>query len=250
MDADTKIGGPRHAFPPTRHSILLATKSDDAAVREQAFDVLIAVYWKPVYKYIRLKWAASNEDAKDLTQEFFTSAFEKAFFDPYDPKKSRFRTFLRTCVDRLVANARKASGRLKRGGHTEILSLDFEAAEIELLKTPIPQDTDLEEFFDREWVRSLFALAVDDLRAECRDSGKLTHFALFERYDLGPAVDGRPTYAQLAAEFQLPVTQVTNFLAFARSEFRRHVLERLHRITGCDEEFRSEARRLLGMEPR
>jgi len=116
MDADTKIGGPRHAFPPTRHSILLATKSDDAAVREQAFDVLIAVYWKPVYKYIRLKWAASNEDAKDLTQEFFTAAFEKAFFDPYDPKKSRFRTFLRTCVDRLVANDRKASGRIKRGG--------------------------------------------------------------------------------------------------------------------------------------
>jgi len=72
-----------------------------------------------------------HEDAKDLTQEFFTAAFEKAFFDPYDPKKSRFRTFLRTCVDGLVANARKAAGRIKRGGDTEILSLDFEAAEIE-----------------------------------------------------------------------------------------------------------------------
>ena len=150
----------------------------------------------------------------------------------------------------MVANATKAAGRIKRGGHTEILSLDFEAAEIELRKTPIRQDTDLEEFFDREWVRSLFGLAVDDLRADCRDAGKLTHFALFERYDLDPSVDGRPKYAQLAAEFQLPVTQVTNFLAFARSEFRRHVLQRLHRIAGSDEEFRSEARRLLGVESR
>src|SRR5207244_4672434 len=132
---DTKIGGPRHAFPPTRHSILCATKSDDAAVREQAFDGLVAVYWKPVYKYIRLKWSDANEDAKDLTQEFFTAAFEKAFFESYDPKKSRFRTFLRICVDGLVTNTRKASARIKRGGQTQILPLDFEAAEIELRKT-------------------------------------------------------------------------------------------------------------------
>jgi RNA polymerase sigma factor (sigma-70 family) len=250
MDADTRIGGSRHSFPPTQHSVVLATKSEDPEVREQAFDELIAVYWKPVYKYIRMKWSAGNEDAKDLTQEFFAAAFEKTFFESYDSSKSRFRTFLRTCVDGLVANARKASARVKRGGQTQILSFDFETAENELSNVLHSQDTDLEEFFDREWVRSLFALAVDDLRAQCRDSGKLTHFALFERYDLDPPVDGRKSYAQLASEFHIPITQVTNCLAFARSEFRRHVLNRLQRISGSEKEFRSEARRLLGAEPR
>jgi RNA polymerase sigma-70 factor (ECF subfamily) len=250
MDADTRIGGPRQAFPLTRYSIVLGTKSENATARELAFGELIAVYWKPVYKYIRLKWQVSNEDAKDLTQEFFAAAFQKAFFDSYDPKRSKFRTFLRICVDGLVANVRKASARIKRGGDIELLSLDFEAAEVELQKTPVSQDSDLEAFFDREWVRSVLALAVEDLQQECRESGKLTHFALFERYDLDPAVEGRPTYAQLAGEFQLPVTQVTNFLAFARSAFRRHTLARLRKITGSDEEFSSEARRLLGADLR
>jgi RNA polymerase sigma factor (sigma-70 family) len=238
----------RQTFPPTRHSVVRAALSENAAIREEAFSELVAVYWKPVYKYIRLKWSVSNEDAKDLTQEFFTAAFEKSFFDPYDPGKSKFRTFLRVCVDRLVANARKAAGRIKRGGQAEILSLDFEAAETELSRVHILPDGGLEEFFDREWIRSLFALAIDDLQRDCQKSGKLTHFALFVRYDLDPEVEGRPTYAQLADELQLPVTQVTNFLALTRSEFRRHLLTRLRRITGSDEEFSNEARRLLGLE--
>ena len=58
----------------------------------------------------------------------------------------------------------------------------------------------------------------------------------------------RISYRQLAAEYHIPVSQVTNFLAFARSEFRRHVLERLRSTTGSDEEFRSEARCLLNGE--
>ena len=250
MDADTKIGGPRHAFPATRYSIVTATKSDDAAIRERAFDELIAVYWKPVYKYVRVKWQLSNEDAKDLSQDFFAAAFEKTFFDSYDSGKSKFRTFLRVCVDGVVANNRKAAGRIKRGGQAQILSLDFEAAESEVSMVQTAVIPDAEEFFDREWIRSLFTLAVEDLRADCHASGKPAHFAIFERYDLEPSPEGRPSYAQLANEFRLPVTQVTNYLAFARSEFRRHVLERLRRITGSDAEFRSEARRILGVESR
>jgi len=250
MDADTGIGGPRHAFPPTRHSIVRAAKSDDASVREQAFDELIAVYWKPVYKYVRIKWQLSNEDAKDLTQDFFATAYEKTFFDSYDGAKSRFRTFLRVCVDRLVANNRKSAGRIKRGGGTQTLPLDFDEAENELRLIPTASVGNLEEFFEREWVRSLFTLAINDVREQCRETGKATHFALFERYDLEPSPDGRPSYAELAAEFRLPVTQVTNFLASVRSEFRRSVLDRLRRITSNEDEFRSEARRVLGIEPR
>ncbi len=53
----------------------------------------------------------------------------------------------------------------------------------------------------------------------------------------------------LAEEFHIPVTQVTNFLAFARREFRRIVLEKLREITANDREFREEARSLLGVSP-
>ena len=79
--------------------------------------------------------------------------------------------------------------------------------------------------------------------------GKRTHFLLFERYDLADAEPHeRPTYAELAAELGLPVTQVTNFLAAVRREFRRAVLARLRETSGGEEEFRAEARALLGIE--
>ena len=84
--------------------------------RRSAFDRLVTAYWKPVFKYVRLKWHATPEDAADLTQGFFLRAFEKDFFAGFDPSKARFRTYLRTCLDGFVANARKADARLKRGG--------------------------------------------------------------------------------------------------------------------------------------
>ena len=59
----------------------------------------------------------------------------------------------------------------------------------------------------------------------------------------------RPSYAQLAAEHGLAVTQVTNFLAAVRRELRRRVLARLRELTASEEEYRAEARNVLGVDP-
>ena len=97
-DEDTGIGGPGGAFPATLQSVVLGARSEDPAERQRSFQALVAAYWKPVYKTIRLGWKRSNEDAKDLTQGFFARAMEKDFFTSYDPARARFRTFLRVCA--------------------------------------------------------------------------------------------------------------------------------------------------------
>ena len=75
----------------------------------------------------------------------------------------------------------------------------------------------------------------------------MIQFQLFERYDLDEA-DPKPSYGQLAEEFGLATTDVTNYLAFARREFRRCVLDQLREMTATEEEFRREAQALLGVE--
>jgi len=238
------------AFPLTRRSVVRAAASADPETRQRGFDALVAAYWKPVYKYLRLKWSASGEDAEDLTQGFFARAIEKGFFDRFDPARARFRTYLRACLDGFVANERQSARRLKRGGGAEHVSLDFGGAEAELARQGPSESADMEEYFHREWVRSLFGLAVEALRRRCTEAGKDVHFALFERYDLdGPDAAARPSYADLAREMGIPETQVTNHLAWARREFRRLVLEALEEATGSEEEFRTEARQLLGIDP-
>lgn len=245
MDRDTDIGGALHKFPVTNHSAIIAARSEDQLVRSRAFDTILASYWKPAYKYIRLKWQAGNEDAKDLTQGFFTNAFEKNYFATYDPRKASFQTFLRTCLDGFVANERKAGRRLKRGGDMDHYQLDFVSAEAELASHVSDLSLSPEDYFHREWVRWMFTLAVAELRRWCDETGRTLHFQLFERYDLRD--DANVSYASLAKEFGLDPATVNNYLAAVRREFRKIVLEKLREITATDEEFRAEARSLLGV---
>ncbi|HKS74496.1 MAG TPA: sigma-70 family RNA polymerase sigma factor [Terriglobales bacterium] len=244
---ETGIGGRGGKFPPTRQSLVVAVRGTDAHERRRAMDVFISNYWKPVYKYIRLRWGKDNEQAKDLTQEFFTRVLEKDFLDSYDPARARLRTFVRVCLDRFLANADNASQRLKRGGDTIFVSLDFESAEGELQHLEPAAKGNVEEFFAREWTRSLFSNAVEQLRQECEGRGKQTHFRLFELYDVEEG--GKElTYEEAGRLFGLKASDVTNYLAYARREFRRIVLESLREMTASDEEYRSEARSLLGIE--
>lgn len=234
-------GGP---FPATRISAILALRSGQAEERRRAREQLAQVYWKPVYKYIRLKWNRAPDDAADLTQGFFLRVFAEDFFVDYDPARARFRTFLRTCLDRYIQREDAASSRLKRGGDAEMIPLDTAGVEAELRAASGGAP---DEIFERDWVQSLFALAVSGLREHCQARDRALSAQLFVEYDLGEGPT-RPTYADLAAAHGVTVETITNHLAYARREFRRVVLELLRELTASDAEFRDEARALLGIK--
>ena len=248
MDKDTDIGGPGGAFPVTRESAVQAIRNSDPEIRSRGFEALISGYWKPTYKYLRVKWKASNEEAKDLTQAFFARVMEKDLLGGYDAGRSAFRTYVRVCLDGFVSNERAAAGRLKRGGDRVMHSLDFDVAEREFRRQEIADTANQDAYFDTEWIRDLFSRSVESLRADLESRGKDVYFQVFKQYDL---VDHegvtRPTYDALGASLGLSVTQVTNYLAFARRTFRSCVLEHLRAVTASEDEFRDEARALLGV---
>lgn len=235
-------------FPVTRHSVIASVGSADPDTRRAAFGTLVQAYWRPSYKYLRLRWHATPEEAEDLAQGFFLKALEKHYLAGFDPARARFRTFLRACLDAHAANQRQADARLKRGGGATVISMDAAAAESELRRhASVVQDFD--EFFDREWARMVFTMAVDRYRAAATAAGRTRQVAVFTRYDLeSPDRAETLTYAELAREMDLSVSDVTNALNAARREFRAVVLECLRELTMTAEEFRAEARRLLGIE--
>jgi RNA polymerase sigma factor (sigma-70 family) len=233
-------------FPQTRHSVIERMRSADAGARRDAFGDLVEGYWKPLYKYLRVHWQVSDDEAQELTQAFFSEAFQKEWLARYEPDKARFRTFVRMCADRFVMNARQAASRIKRGGAVEVLPLDSYAAEEDILRNRLTASSEAEEFFHREFVRALFDRAVSGLRVEYSAAGRHVQLALFERYDIDPA--DNVTYAALAREFGLTEAQVTNHLAQARRSFRERALEALRTLTGSHDEFRREARELFGLE--
>jgi RNA polymerase sigma factor (sigma-70 family) len=159
MDQDTVIGGPHGRFPSTQTSLL---ERASAGLPNEAAERVNALYWKPVYRFIRHKFRRNNEDAKDLTQGFFAAALERDFLARFDPARAWFRTYIRMAVERFVAGEHAAANRQKRGGEIQFDPLDDQAATAD---SP-------EEVFEREWQRQLFSLALDDLRAHCELSGR------------------------------------------------------------------------------
>jgi RNA polymerase sigma factor (sigma-70 family) len=244
MHHDEYTGGDGR-FPATRWSVIAGIRCEDAGERKRALEALCAAYWKPVYKYVRLRWNRPAPDAQDLTQGFFAELLERELLNRFDAGKSRLRTYLRLCVDSFVMNEDKAARRQKRGGEIQHVALDFAGAEVELTRGAIDAESiaspeSLEEFFEKEWIRSLFTLAVEDLRALSTARERERDFLLFEAYDLDG--EGEISYAQLAQQHGIAVSQVTNALAWARREFRRIALERLREICGSEDEFQRETR--------
>jgi RNA polymerase sigma-70 factor (ECF subfamily) len=229
VDADTAIGGLSGRFPSTSVSLLEAAGS---GLSEAAMGKVIALYWKPVYRFLRAKFHKSNEDAKDLTQGFFASALQRDFFARFDPAKASFRTYLRMAVERYAVNESASENRQKRGGGVE-----FESVEKFEIATESPEDE-----FEREWRRQLFSLALDDLRRHCDDTGKQLQFKIFEEYDL--ADRDRISYSDLAFKYGVRETTVTNYLAWVRRTLRTLITERLRATTSGPRELHEEMRRL------
>lgn len=234
----------RRTFPPTRVSVVERLSSADEPSRRAAADVLARAYWGPVVVLLQLRWHLERADAEDLAQEFFAAALEKDWFTRYEPAKGRFRTFVRTCLDRFAGGAERAKSRLKRGGGAEHESLDDESA---VLATA-PDEFDAR--IHAEWVGGVLSLALETFRADATGRGKSVAFELFQAYDVDdPPDDKRASYRALALRFAIPETQVTNHLNWARREFRQHVLAALRSLAGNDAEFRADARDLLGARP-
>jgi hypothetical protein len=240
------MGGASPSFPTTRPSFVAGMGSAEPRERERAAEVLVRAYWRPVYKYLRLRHRRANEDAEDLTQGFFAHALEKGWLARFDARRGSFRAFLRLALDGHVANEDKARAREKRGGGRVPLALDFAAAEDELAGLAPPAPDSVEAWFEVEWRRGVFAATVAELERELTARGQGLRAELFRRYDLAATAAERPTYAALGLALGLDEVAVTNHLAAARQAFRELLLARLREETASEEEFRVELAALLG----
>ena len=124
---DTTLGGGDKAFPETTLGFAGGLRNPQTADYTRSMETLCARYWKPVYSYLRIGWAKSNEDAKDVAQAFFAWLLEEEALRKYDPAKGGFRAYLKVLLRRFVGHVERDLQRLKRGGGARVFSLDGDA---------------------------------------------------------------------------------------------------------------------------
>jgi DNA-directed RNA polymerase specialized sigma24 family protein len=227
-------------FPETRVSLVVALSSDDPSLRARAVDLVVTAYRAPVIAVLRRQWSLDLADAEDLAHDFFAHALERDWLARYDRERGRFRTFLRKCLQDFASTQYQSAHRLKRGGHLVPVPLDD--------ATSLATEAEVDRLFEQEWIRSVMSISLGRLRAACHAAGRAVTYEVFVEHDIDGA-DDPPRYADLAERFGIPATQVANYLHWARSRFRGHVLDTLRSLTASDSEFRNEARALLGRAP-
>jgi RNA polymerase sigma factor (sigma-70 family) len=224
------------AFPTTRWSRVVDAASEDPETRRRALEDLLRAYWRPIYCSVRFGWRATEVDAEDHVQEFFTSLLERDFAKDLDPSRGSLRSFLKAALKHHLLNARRDSGRAKRGGGRARLALDGVA---DLVAAP----GSLEEVLDASWARQVVTDAVKSLRETLEREGRGATFVAFERYDLSPT---GTTYAEVARLLGCSEGDVRNRLHHARRRLREIVRERVAEYTRDDREAAEELAWILG----
>ncbi len=244
---ETKMLGGPGPFPPTSWSMIRDGQDPSAPAYRSSLETLYRKYWGPVYFYIRRNWNRDVEAAKDLTQAFFVTFFEKDFLKGVSADKGRFRNFVCAALRHFLAKEKRAEGAWKRSPREGLLSLGQLGVDEGGFDVPAGASADPEHQFMEDWKRAVVNAAIDDLRERGRKTGKEPIVEAFIAYDVDRVPDEKLTYEELGRRFGLSVTQVTNGLHWARKEFKEAFRRELRQLVASDEDLSAEAQELFGM---
>lgn len=161
-------------FATTHWSVVLQAGESHSSQSSAALEKLCRTYWYPLYAFIRRK-GRTEEDAKDLTQQFFARLLERKDFQSVDARKGKFRTFLLASLTHFLSNERDYAQAAKRGGGATIISLDAINAEQWHRFEPV-SELSPDKLFDQRWAMTLLEQAVSQLREEMMAGGKAGQF--------------------------------------------------------------------------
>ncbi len=182
----------------------------------------------------------SADDARDLTQAFFTRLLEKNDLAAARGERGRFRSFLLAAVKHFLANERDRSRAARRGGGAAHLSLDFAGAERLFRNEPRARHTP-ETLFELRWAWTLLERGLGRLRREYARSGKEE---LFDRLKIYLTGGGTP-YRDAAAELGLGEGAVKVAVHRLRKRFGEVLRHEIAETVARGEETEEELRHLL-----
>jgi len=201
-------------FATTRWSLV----ADAGAAGERAIlGELCGAYWVPLYVFAR-RSGHSEDDARDLVQDFFATLIEKDYLAAADRDRGRFRTFLLAAFKNHASKLRERERALKRGGQRTRLSLDFDDGERRYQLEPADDRTP-EDLFEKRWALTLLDRALE--RLAVRERGKGSEQA--ERFEaLRPLLTGGPAqpYRELGEQLGISETAVKVAVHRMRARYR------------------------------
>ncbi len=231
------------AFVTTHWSVVVTAGRSDTTRAQDALAKLCQTYWFPLYIYVRRR-GHSSEDAKDLTQEFFARLLEHNWVKAADQAKGRFRSFLLSAMNCLLADEWDKARAQKRGGGVPLVPLQFDTAETRYGVEPA-DDVTPERSFERRWALTLLEEVLKRLQAEYEAEGKAELFAA-----LNPCLVGERTsqpYVELAAKLGMNEGAVKSAVHRLRQRYRQLLRDEIAQTVADPAEVDEELRHLFAV---
>jgi len=227
-------------FQTTRWSVVLQARGDDGAASHEALEELCRAYWFPVYGFVRGQGCA-EEDAKDVTQSFFSTLLDKGFLDDLTPERGRFRSFLLVSVRNFLFNERDRERALKRGGGVKSVPLDVQEAERRMASERA--ELSPENSFELRWALTVVRRSMRRLEVEFANADQQERFQLLQGFLVGDA----PTlpYGVIAARLDVPDNTVKSMVRRLRQRFGALLRAEVAQTMDQSEDVDSELRHLL-----
>ena len=221
--------------------VLSAARQQDTTTAQGALNQLCALYWRPLYFYLR-RQGYSEPDAKDLTQGFFHHLLASDFLKQADPDRGRFRSFLLSSLNNFVANHWARERAQKRGGDCQLISLDFDSAETHYRLEPAT-NTSPETLYDRKWAVAILDRTLNRLQAEYNDHGKGDLFETLKDCLAGKS-DSAP-YRELGQKLKMSEGAIKVAVHRLRTRYRELLREEISQTLDNPAEVENELRHLF-----
>src|SRR5215467_10603470 len=209
-------------FSTTRWSVILA--SADAQTGDQkaaeALAQLCRIYWRPIFAFVARR-VHSQEDAEDLTQDFFVRVLRGDLLRRADPERGRFRSLLLKAVKDFLNDSQDRARRRKRGGEAKFISWDDWMAEAPShLMLPIAAERSwpAEKVFDVRWAATVAEQALRRLQEECEAHKRPRVFDVLS--GALTADRGDIAYEPLALELGIKTSEIKVLLHRLRQRYR------------------------------
>ena len=229
-------------FPPTLWSVVLAAGQGGTRSRE-ALAALCQTYWYPLYSFLR-RQGKGPHDAEDLTQAFFAHLLAGSALEKVRRERGKFRSFLLSSLKHFVIDEWAKASAQKRGGGTQLLSLDAEHAEA--MHTAASMDhLHPEALFERRWAMTLLDRVLSRLEAEWAQVGKRDRFQ-----QLSPFLSGEPqslTYAEVGRPLGMTAGAVKVAVLRLRQRYRELLREEVANTVAAETDVDEELRHLLAI---
>jgi RNA polymerase sigma-70 factor (ECF subfamily) len=240
---DNDVSRPAGQFSTTRWSVVLLAGREASPESAAALEKLCRAYWYPICVFARRRgW--SEEDAKDLTQQFFARLLERNDFQGLDPRQGKFRTFLLAAFTHFLANEYDRVNALKRGGGRIIISLDQFSAD-ELGGISSADEVSPGTLYDLGWAQAILKAALRQLKEGMVKADKQNQFDELKPFLTANAEAGE--YAVAAERLGVDVSSVPVLVHRLRQRYRELVRQEVAQTVSSPLELEEEMRHLFAV---